>query len=164
MLKWSLVLAGATVLFFNTAAFAESPPTMLVVGLEFVNVGASQTTSEQLDRIPLVQSEMIAQIEKSGKYRLVMPSPDLAAKIKARPNIPGCGGCQFDWGREAGTDLVLWGNVNKVSNLILFINLNVDDVKANKPAVITSVDIRGDNDNSWLHGIRYIVKHNLLGE
>jgi len=164
MLRRPLALIAALILG-SIPALADAPkPTLLVVGLEFLNVGDGPTVPENLSNIKPVQDEMVKLLEADGRYRLVFPSPDMAARIKARPNIPGCAGCQFDWGKEAGTDYVIWGSVNKVSNLILYINLNVDNVRTGQHDLVNSVDIRGDNLESWMHGVRYIVRHNLLNQ
>ena len=55
----------------------------------------------------------------------------------------------------------MWGTVQKVSNLILNINLYIDEVQTGRKVLGTSVDIRGNTDETWRHGIRYLVENNL---
>ena len=55
----------------------------------------------------------------------------------------------------------MWGTVQKVSNLILNINLYIDDARTGRKILGTSVDIRGNTDQTWRHGIRYLVENNL---
>jgi hypothetical protein len=50
------------------------------------------------------------------------------------------------------------GTVQKVSNLILNINVYMEDVQTG------SVDIRGNTDESWRHGLDYMLRHYLFGE
>jgi hypothetical protein len=50
---------------------------------------------------------------------------------------------------------VCW--VQKVSNLILNINLRVEDVASGGTVFQRSVDIRGNTDQSWLHGVTALI-------
>jgi hypothetical protein len=52
--------------------------------------------------------------------------------------------------------------VQKVSNLILNLNVVVRDGATRAPVLAGSVDIRGDTDESWRHGMSYLIRHRLL--
>ena len=80
----------------------------------------------------------------------------------AGPEVGACGGCEFGYGKELSADYVAWIVVQKVSDLILNINVYMADVAAGKLAFVHSVDIRGDTDESWTRGITYLVKNYLL--
>jgi hypothetical protein len=54
--------------------------------------------------------------------------------------------------------------VQKVSDLILNINVYMADVAAGKLAFVHSVDIRGNTDESWTRGVTYLVKNYLLAD
>jgi hypothetical protein len=54
--------------------------------------------------------------------------------------------------------------VQKVSNLILNINVTIRDVATRALVFAGSVDIRGNTDDSWRHGIRYLLENRLLAE
>ena len=54
--------------------------------------------------------------------------------------------------------------MQKVSNLILNINLYMKDVKSGELTYVRSVDIRGNTDESWRHGLDYMLRHYLFGE
>jgi hypothetical protein len=60
--------------------------------------------------------------------------------------------------------LVAWGTVQKVSNLILNINLYTEDVRREKLIFGKSVDIRGNTDESWRRGLDYMLRNYLLRE
>jgi hypothetical protein len=83
-------------------------------------------------------------------------------KIAADPSIGECGGCEIDYGRKLGSDLSAWVVVQKVSNLILNINLYIADVKTQKLMLVQSVDIRGNTDQSWARGMNYLIKRHVL--
>ena len=65
---------------------------------------------------------------------------------------------------RAGADLAAWGTVRKVSNLILSINVYLIDARTGERVFARSVDIRGNTDDSWRHGLRYLVRNYLLAE
>jgi hypothetical protein len=52
--------------------------------------------------------------------------------------------------------------LQKVSNLILNINLYVCVVATRAPLVAMSVDIRGNTDESWSRGLEYLVRTRFL--
>ena len=54
--------------------------------------------------------------------------------------------------------------MQKVSNLILNINLYIEDAADGKLKFVKSVDIRGNTDESWRHGLDYMLRHYLFGE
>ena len=51
-----------------------------------------------------------------------------------------------------------------MSNLILNINLYIEDVQTGKLKFVKSVDIRGNTDEFWRHGLDYMLRHYLFGE
>lgn len=145
-------------------AHAAEVPKVALVSMELINTSLQPTTDAERARLDKIKTELGQLLDASGRYK-VLPLPDEVAKAAAaRPNIAGCAGCQIDWGKQAGADLVVWGTVQKVSNLILNINVYMDDVKTGKSVFGTSVDIRGNTDESWDRGIRYLVKNNILKE
>jgi hypothetical protein len=55
-------------------------------------------------------------------------------------------------------------SVQKVSNVILNINLYTEDARSGKMEFVKSVDIRGNTDDSRQHGVNYILKNYLLNQ
>ena len=52
--------------------------------------------------------------------------------------------------------VVAW--VQKVSNLILNINVRISDVETGKALKSGSVDIRGNSDQSWERGLKFLLE------
>ena len=77
------------------------------------------------------------------------------------PGLRRCNGCAGEYAKTLGADVAITGEIQKVSNLILNINVYVKDLKGDKPERAYSVDIRGDNDTSFDRGLKYLVKNNL---
>jgi hypothetical protein len=61
-----------------------------------------------------------------------------------------------------GADYVLVGEVQKVSNLIISMNLVMRDVESGVMVRGLSVDVRSNTDESWLRGMRYILKNHFF--
>jgi hypothetical protein len=73
-----------------------------------------------------------------------------------------CGGCEISYGKALGSDISAWIVVQKVSNLILNINLYMVDINSQKILLVQSVDIRGNTDESWTRGLNYLLTHHVL--
>jgi hypothetical protein len=67
-----------------------------------------------------------------------------------------------DLAEKTGAEWAAWGTVQKVSNLILNINLYMEDVQTGRIEFAHSVDIRGNTDESWLRGLNYMIRHCVL--
>jgi Protein of unknown function (DUF2380) len=77
-------------------------------------------------------------------------------------SIRGCNGCELDLARQLGAQQLAYGWVQKVSNLILNINLIVEDVATGRQLRAESVDIRGNTDESWSRGLRYLLNERMF--
>lgn len=110
-------------------------------------------------RLALVSNALRHEFDQRGMYRTVdnNAAAKLIADQKALQNLRNCNGCELDIGRALGADVVILAWVQKVSNLILNINIEVKDVASGKTLYTKSVDLRGNTDKSWLRGIRYMV-------
>jgi hypothetical protein len=100
---------------------------------------------------------------ESGRYRVVDLTP-VAAEIEAAGLLRGCNGCDVDIARELGAALSVTGVVQKVSNLILNINIYIRDTANGGLVKVMSVDIRGNTDQSWSRGVSWLVRNNLLAD
>lgn len=73
-----------------------------------------------------------------------------------------CNGCEAALALKAGAQISVLGWVQKVSNLILNINLVMRDARTGRMLRAGSVDIRGDTDKSWMRGLDYLLAHRIL--
>lgn len=119
--------------------------------------------ADQTARLALISAELRKLLAESGRYELVDLAP-IAADIAKDSPIYKCNGCDDALANKVNADVAMICTVQKVSNLILNINVFVRDVKAGKVVSAYSVDVRGNTDESWLRSIRYLVKNRLLAE
>ena len=119
------------------------------------------TNPAEQSRLRLISDLLRRQLAASGAYVVIDTAP-AAAAIRAAGYLYGCNGCEADIARSLGAELAFTGTVQKVSNLILNINLYVRDVASQKRIKTMSVDIRGNTDTSWSRGVSYLVRNRLL--
>lgn len=119
--------------------------------------------ADQTQRLALITEELNRMLVADGRYQPVDIGP-IRDEIKDKAPIYKCNGCEDDLARKAGADLALICTVQKVSNLILNINLFVRNVKTEKIVHEYSVDVRGNTDESWTRSLRYLVKNRLFEE
>ena len=146
------------------AAPSEPAKSVALLSVQFLNdhEDLEPTTDAERARVGLIASLFKAKLEASGRYTFISVPTDEAAKIAAGPEVGACGGCEFGYGKELGADMTAWIVVQKVSDLILNINVYMADVATGKLAFVHSVDIRGDTDEFWTRGLTYLVKNYLL--
>ena len=133
-------------------------------GFQLINTSLEPTTPTEGERVRMLDDLFRQKLDASGRFTIVAIPPDMRQKLAAEPEISGCNGCERDLARELGADWAAWGTVQKVSNLILNINVYMEDARTGKMEFVKSVDIRGNTDDSWRHGLDYMLRHYLFGE
>jgi Protein of unknown function (DUF2380) len=148
----------------SPAAASDSVKTVAMLGVQFLNdhEDLEPTTGAERARLASIEQLFKSELEASGRYRFAPVDAAIATKIAAGPEFGSCGGCEFNYGKELGGDLAAWIVVQKVSDLILNLNVYMGDVQARKLTFVHSVDIRGNTDESWKRGLTYLVKNYLL--
>lgn len=164
--RFSLALFAFLALFiaYDPAARAAdaSPATLALTGFELLedHPDASRHDAQQA-RIKLIEDEFRAQIQQRGLYTLVDNAPHQALFDRVRGSVEflyRCPHCLTEIGTRTGAQYVAVGWVQKVSNLILNVNIEIREVATNRVALVKSVDMRGNNDESWIRAVRYLVR------
>lgn len=158
------ILAVALLAAQPKTSQAAEPHTTAFLGVYFQNDNEEYepTSDAERNRIAMIEQIFKSKLAESGDYRFVEISPEMEAKIASGQSPGECGGCEVDYGEEIGTERVAWINVQKVSNLILNMNVYIADVSANKMVFIKSADMRNNSDKSWERSINYILDNYLL--
>lgn len=128
---------------------------------ELVNTSMEETRPDELERLARMQPLAEERLAAAG-YEIVDPAP-VAAEAERRAPLKDCNGCELKLARELGADLAALGWVQKVSNLILNVNLQIREVATGRLVKAGSVDIRGNTDESWRRGIVYLVDRRIAG-
>ena len=119
--------------------------------------------ADETRRLALISDALRAALAASDRYELVDTAP-AAQAIAEAGYLYGCNGCEAAIAESLGADLADAGTVQKVSNLILNINVYLREARRPDRVRVYSVDIRGNTDESWLRGISYLLRNRLLGE
>ena len=109
-------------------------------------------------RLGRLDTQLRDALAQSGRYKPVAVPADPAGQ-----SWWTCDGCEVDPARKAGAKVSLVGWVQKVSNLILNISIVMRDVQTGQRIAAGSVDIRGDTDESWTHGMSFLLRNRILG-
>jgi hypothetical protein len=99
-------------------------------------------------------------LAESGKFVLLDVAPVNAAAHGS--NLQACGGCDVQYAQQLGADLAITGVVQKVSNLILNMNIYLRDVHTGHLITSMSADFRGNTDESWSRAASYLLRNRLL--
>lgn len=159
-MKTFLLLAIALVALTAPACAATKAA---VFDFELIDTSLDATTGvkpEESARIARASAQLRARLAASGQYELVDMAPGAEAARAA--NLQSCGGCDGTIAKALGAKLSFTATVQKVSNLILNINVYVRDAETGEAITAMSVDIRGNTDESWTRGVDYLVKNQLL--
>jgi hypothetical protein len=115
--------------------------------------------ADEQQRIAQISKELRQGISQDGRFHLVDMAP-VAAQARAA-HLQACGGCDADLANKAGAKLSITGTVQKVSNLILNMNIYVRDATSGRVVAVMSADMRGNTEESWLRTLDWLVCNRL---
>ena len=156
--------AAAAFLLAVPSVSAAAPLKVVVFDFEMINTSLEPTSTAEQGRMQALDARLRDAIAGSNKFALVDLPADARAKLATGPAISKCNGCELDAALAAGAEYALTGTVQKVSNLILNINLYLKDDRTGELQFVRSVDIRGNTDESWRHGLDYLLRNYLLAD
>jgi hypothetical protein len=118
--------------------------------------------SDEQGRLMALNRQLRDAVAGSGCCTVLDPAPVMRDARNLHP--VDCNGCELDLARSVHAAVAVTGWVQKVSNLILNINLVARDVQTGKVVSAGSVDIRGNTDESWSRGLSYLLRNRLHPE
>jgi Protein of unknown function (DUF2380) len=107
-------------------------PRVAFFGFEFINTSLEPTAQAEVERIRLLDDVLRQKLTSSERFEVVDFPPDTAKEIASVPAISNCNGCQREFAQRAGASWAAWGTVQKVSNLILNINVYMENAASGK--------------------------------
>lgn len=164
---FTLVVLGTIGIFaatFTAVATQEEPQKVAFVGFRIINDAMEPISDAENNRGRLLDTILVNKLEQTGRFEFVPIPKTIAEQIDKGPFIGECNGCEIDYGRKLKADLIAWGTVQKVSNLILNLNVHMKSVHSGEMTYIKSVDIRGNNDRSWTKGLEWMLRYYTPGQ
>lgn len=116
---------------------------------------------DEQHRLILISDLLRQLLRESGRFR-VLDLESAEAQIAQTGQFRDCNGCAVAIARDLHAELAVTGVVQKVSNLILNINIYVHDTQSGDLAQAMSADIRSNSDDSWSRGVSWLVRNRLL--
>ncbi len=161
-------------LFFAFSAYAQNAPQAPIeegakiayFGVHFIDTSTegayNGVREDEAQRIEMFQQKVRERMEAEG-FEILDNAP-VQEELDRIVDPANCYGCDLRMGEKLGADYVLVGQVQKVSNLILSMNLQLRKVPEGEMARGLAVDIRSNTDESWLRGMNYIFDNNFFAE
>jgi hypothetical protein len=154
---------GALMLVLSAPVRAETPRAA-VFDFEFMDTSLegekNGPRADEDARLRRAGDELRKGLADSGKFLIVDIAP-LKAEAHGS-NLQACGRCDVQFAQRLGADLSITGVIQKVSNLILNMNVYVRDAHTGNLVTATSVDMRGNTDESWSRAMSYLLRNRLL--
>lgn len=119
--------------------------------------------SKEGPKIALATDELRKLLAASGRYE-VIDLAALATEIKAAQPLHKCNGCEADLAKNAGADVLVVGLVEKASDVLLNMTIEIRDVASGKAERVGSIVVQGNTDDMWLRSVRWLCKNWLLSE
>ena len=116
--------------------------------------------ADEQARLTRLSDQLRQRLEESGRFSLVDIAP-IADEARAS-NLQACGGCDARLARRVGAEIAITGTVQKVSNLILNMNIYVRDAASGRTVAAMSADMRGNTDESWSRTLDWLLRNRLL--
>jgi len=154
-----LLLALATTPAQATDRVAFFGLHMLDSSLQTLALGESPDEARRL----IMMEDMVTQRFLEEGYDLVDLGP-VAEDLARVVNPAKCYGCDVRMAQKLDADYSLVGEVQKVSNLILAVNLQLRDAESGETVKGGVVDFRGNTDETWERAMRYLLKNRIFKE
>jgi hypothetical protein len=116
--------------------------------------------ADEQERLARTSDQLRRRLAESERFMVIDIAP-VAAEARAS-NLQACGGCDARLARKVGAELAITGTVQKVSNLILNMNIYVRDAETGRPLQEMSADFRGNTDESWSRALDWLLRNRLL--
>ena len=140
------------------------PPKVAVFDFELVDTSLQGEVdgprADEQERLMRTGDQVRKGLAESGKFAVLDIAPVNAAAHGS--NLQACGGCDVQLAQQLGADLAITGTVQKVSNLILNMNIYVRDAHTGRLVTAMSADFRGNTDESWARAASYLLRNRLL--
>ncbi len=136
------------------------------LGMHFIDTSTEGAMNgvrdDETARLALLEAEVRERFETEG-FDLLDLAP-VTEELERTLNPANCNDCEVRMAEQLGADYSLVGEVQKVSNLILSMNLALRETESGEFVRMLAVDIRGNTDDAWLRGGRYILNNHFFAE
>jgi hypothetical protein len=153
----------ALMLLVSSAVHAD-PPKVAVFDFELLDTSLQGEVdgprADEQRRLKEVTEQLRKALAASGKFVVI----DIAAVNAAAhaSNLQACGGCDVQYAQQLGADLAITGLVQKVSALILNMNVYLRDAHTGQLIASMNADFRGNTDESWSRSMGFLLRNRMF--
>src|SRR5262249_28431701 len=115
---------------------------------------------DEQQRLARLSDQLRQLLRDSARFWLVDFTPTPREALAS--NVQAFVGCDIQLARGIGAEMAITGTVQKVSNLILNMNIYVRDASSGATIAAMSADMRGNTDESWSRTLNWLVHNRLL--
>lgn len=141
-----------------------APGSAVWFGLHFIDTSTegaiNGVRADETARVEMAEDFIAADLTRRG-FTLTEPPPEAVAAIH---NPVHSNRRDTRIAAEMGARYAISGEVQKVSNLILSVNLHVRDAATGATVRAGAVDIRGNTDDSFRRGYSYLLRNLIFRE
>jgi hypothetical protein len=147
----------------QSALAEDAPQAIAMLDCTLIDDNAAYNDDEtnriQKQRLSMVSDALRDDLRERALFRVTdtTPANELIASLRSTQDLNACNGCELRVAKQLGVPRVGVCWIQKISNLILNINLRVEDASNGTVVFQRSVDIRGNTDTSWRRAAKAIV-------
>lgn len=116
---------------------------------------------EEVERLKLVTQELRKLLSEADDYDVVALT-SIEKEIEEKAPLHECNGCENDLAKKAGVELAVLPLLQKSSDTLFNMTIGVQDVATGALKKSVMVVVQGSTDESWLRGVRWLVKRKLV--
>jgi Protein of unknown function (DUF2380) len=156
--------AAISWILIGAASASSEAQTVAAFDFELIDTSLEGETNglraDEQARLIRLSDQLRRRLAESGRFTVLDIAP-VASEARAN-NLQACGGCDTSLARRVGAELAITGTVQKVSNLILNVNIYVRDVSSGATVAAMSADMRGNTEEAWSRTLDWLVRNRLL--
>ncbi|WP_417671724.1 DUF3280 domain-containing protein [Roseibium sp.] len=165
-MKHFLIVVMTMYLAMFRPVSANADP-VAVFDMEFINfsqeVEFGAKNEAEYRRIAMLSVYLRELLEGSGRYEVVDLTL-LGDDVARYGGVFSCNRCEEKLARKAGVPTSITGAVQKLSVLVQTVILRERDAATGAVLQLYQTDIRGNTDEAWKRGLKWLVDNRLLVE
>ena len=149
-----------------SAAAAQAATKAAIFPVELIDVSLegefSGPRTDEADRLALATVELRRLAAGEPGYE-VLDLSRIKSELDSAAPLYKCNGCEIGLARKLGADVAVTATVRKISNLVLVFHIQVRNVASGNLTKVYRVELRGNTDESWLRGVRWLIARGFAG-
>ncbi|WP_181707273.1 DUF2380 domain-containing protein [Chthonobacter rhizosphaerae] len=142
---------------------SAEPRRVILLDTQYEAEGAGETDETRaadLKRVEMIEERLKAHVAAATADYAVVENEAVSAEINDY-NLGSCGRCELALGRKAGADFVMITTVQKVSSILINLQVFVYSVADGSTVAAGGTVLHANTDADWRRGIDSIARNRL---